>query len=269
MGLKVAAVADKPQTTRTRIRGIVTRPEGQMVLVDTPGIHKPVHALNERMMRAVRQALEDVDAVLLVVDACEEFGRGDAFALELVAAAKKPIYLFLNKIDALRDKSQLLPRMERYRSHPFRELVPGSALTGEGVELLLSRLFQGLPAGPALYPEDEVTDQTARVLAAEMVREKLLHATREEIPYATAVTTESFSEDERFTRIRCLIFVERESQKGIVIGRGGSRLKEIGTRAREDLEALLGRRVVLELFVKVRPRWREDAHWLDRLGLEP
>jgi GTP-binding protein Era len=269
IGQKIAAVSDKPQTTRTRIRGILTRPQGQIVFVDTPGIHKPVHEMNQRMMRAVRSAMSDVDLLLLLVDATAPFGKGDQFTLDLLRECQTPAMLWLNKIDEVKSKAELLPLIERYsREYEFKEIIPGSALTGENVDLLVEKLFAHLARGPMFYPETEITDQPERVLAAEIVREKLLMLTREEIPYETAVVTERFLDEEKLLRIHCVILVERESQKGIVIGQGGQRLKQIGTLAREELEVLFGRKIYLNLFVKVRGHWREDARLLDELGIE-
>ncbi|GBC82483.1 GTPase Era [bacterium HR10] len=269
IGQKIAAVSDKPQTTRWRIRGILTRPEGQIIFVDTPGIHKPIHRMNERMMRAVEAAIADVDLLLLMTDVTESFGSGDRFVLEMVKRAGKPTFLLLNKIDRLKDKRQLLPLIDRYRrEYDFVEYLPISALTGEGVDLLLQSLFEHLPEGPLYYPEGEITDQPERVLVAEIVREKLLMVTREEIPYVTAVYTESFKEENGLLRIHCVILVERESQKPIIIGKGGERLKRIGTLAREEIEFLFGKKVFLELYVKVREKWRENDALLTQLGLE-
>ncbi|GBC78403.1 GTPase Era [bacterium HR08] len=269
IGQKIAAVSDKPQTTRWRIRGILTRPEGQIIFVDTPGIHKPIHRMNERMMRAVEAAIADVDLLLLMADVTESFGSGDRFVLEMVKRAGKPTFLLLNKIDRLKDKRQLLPLIDRYRrEYDFVEYLPISALTGEGVDLLLQRLFEHLPEGPLYYPEGEITDQPERVLVAEIVREKLLMVTREEIPYVTAVYTEGFKEENGLLRIHCVILVERESQRPIIIGKGGERLKRIGTLAREEIEFLFGKKVFLELYVKVREKWRENDALLTQLGLE-
>jgi GTPase len=268
IGFKVAAVSDKPQTTRTSIRGILTRPEGQIVFVDTPGIHKPIHQMNERMMRAVRETVSDVDQILLIVDVTAQFGKGDQYALDMIEGAGKPALLFLNKIDRLKDRTVLLPLMDRYnRECQFKETIPGSALTGENIDLLAEKLFESLPPGPLYYPETEITDQPERVLASEIVREKLLMVTRDEIPYETAVYAERFQDEEGLVRIHCTILVERESQKGLVIGRGGQQLKSVGTLAREELEILLGKKVYLELFVKVRRLWREDERMLDELGI--
>lgn len=269
IGQKIAAVSDKPQTTRWRIRGILTEQRGQIILVDTPGIHKPVHHMNVRMMRAVTRALEDVDMVLLLVDAGEPFGSGDRFVLDLVKRAAKPAFLLLNKIDRLADKRTLLPLIDLYRQeYDFAEVIPISALTGENLSLLVEKIFDHLPEGPLYYPDGEITDQPERVIAAEIVREKLLLVTRDEIPYVTAVVTEQFQDEGSLLRIHCVIFVERESQKPIIIGKGGERLKKIGTLAREEIEFLFGKKVFLQLYVKVRERWRENEALLDQIGLE-
>jgi GTP-binding protein Era len=268
IGEKIAIVSDKPQTTRTRITGVLTRPEGQIVFLDTPGIHKPGYKLNRRMMAIVTDALSTVDLILLMIDATKSIGQGDQFVLEMLKRVNTRALLLPNKIDALRAKTKLLPLIGRYTSErEFDEVIPISALTGDGVELLIKKLFESLPAGPMLYPEDEMTDQPERVLAAELVREKILRVTGEELPYVTAVVTERFEVDRDITKIYCLIYVERPSHKAIVIGKAGARLKEIGTAARADIEKLLDRRVFLNLFVKVRERWRDDERALDELGI--
>jgi GTP-binding protein Era len=270
VGEKIAAVSNKPQTTRHRIQGIITRPEGQIVLVDTPGVHKPGYLLNRRMMAAVHDALEDVDLVCLIRDASVSTGNGDRFVLDLVRQAAKPALLLLNKTDKLADKSKLLPLMQWYgQEYDWRAVLPLSALKGEMVDVLLKEIINHLPVGDPIFEEDELTDQPLRVLVAEIVREKILHATGEEIPYVTAVVTEKFDEErEDFTRIHCAIFVERNSQKRIIIGHGAERLKEIGTQARHDIEHLLGHRCHLELFVKVEEDWRDKPRLLDDLGIE-
>jgi GTP-binding protein Era len=262
VGQKIAAVSDKPQTTRFRIQGIITKPEGQAVFVDTPGVHQPGYELNRRMMAAVQDALLGVDLVALIRDAAVSTGNGDRFVLELVARSEKPALLLLNKIDKLEDKSDLLPLIDWYRNqYDWREIIPISALKDEMTDVLLESVLRHLPEG-------ELTDQSLRVLVAEIVREKVLRASGDEIPYVTAVVTEQFEEvREDFTRIHCLIVVERTSQKKIVIGKGASRLKEIGIAARRDIEALLGHRVHLQLFVKVEEDWRNSAHLLDEYGL--
>ena len=268
VGEKIAAVSDKPQTTRYQIRGIITRPEGQIVLVDTPGIHRPGYLLNRRMMAAVMDALEGVDLVLLIRDAATATGHGDRFALQLVKDAGKPSILLLNKIDKLKDKSKLLPLIEWYsKQMDWRAIVPISALTGEMVDTLIGEIIANLPEGPPIFDADELTDQPLRMIVAELVREKILELTGEEIPYVTAVVTEKFEESERLVRIHCAIFVERPSQKAIIIGKGGKRLKEIGTRARLEIEKLIGKHVYLELFVKVEEDWRDKEHLLDELGV--
>ncbi len=268
IGEKIAIVSDKPQTTRTRITGVLTRPEGQIVFLDTPGIHKPGYKLNRRMMAIVTDALSTVDLILLMIDATKPMGRGDQFVLEMLKRVDTRAFLMPNKVDAVRDKTRLLPLIGRYTSErEFAEVIPISALTGDGTELLIQKIFNCLQPGPMLYPEDEMTDQPERVLAAELVREKILHATGEELPYVTAVVTERWEEGQDITRIHCLIYVERPSHKAIIIGRAGARLKDIGTEARTDIETLLGRRVFLNLFVKVRERWRDDERALDELGI--
>jgi GTP-binding protein Era len=268
IGEKIAIVSDTPQTTRTRITGVLTRPEGQIVFLDTPGVHKPGYKLNRRMMAIVTDALSTVDLILLMIDATKPMGHGDQFVLEMLKRVETRAFLLPNKVDALRDKTRLLPLIGRYTSErEFAEIIPISALTGDGAELLIQKIFECLRPGPMLYPEDEMTDQPERVLAAELVREKILQVTGEELPYVTAVVTERWEEGQDITNIHCLIYVERPSHKAIVIGRAGARLKEIGTAARVDIEKLLGRRVFLNLFVKVRERWRDDERALDELGI--
>jgi len=270
VGQKIAAVSDKPQTTRFRIQGVITRPEGQIVLVDTPGVHQPGYELNRRMMAAVQEALLGVDLVCLIRDASVATGNGDRFVLDLIKQSEKPALLLLNKIDKLEDKAALLPLIDWYRTqYDWREVIPISALKDEMTDVLVETCLRHLPEGEPIFSEDELTDQTLRSLAAEIVREKVLHATGDEIPYVTAVATERFEEvREDFTRIYCVIVVERQSQKKIIIGRGASRLKEIGIRARRDIEELLGHRCHLELFVKVEEDWRNSPHLLDEYGLE-
>ena len=268
IGEKIAIVSDKPQTTRTRITGVITRGEGQIVFLDTPGIHKPGYKLNRRMMAIVTDALSTVDLILLLIDSTEPIGRGDQFVLDMIKRIKTRAFLVPNKVDALRDKTRLLPLIGRYTAErEFAEVIPISALTGNGAELLIQKIFEFLPAGPLLYPEDEMTDQPERVLAAELVREKILQMTGQELPYVTAVFTERWEEAEGITKIHCLIYVERSSHRAIVIGKGGARLKEIGTAARADIEKLLERHVFLNLFVKVRERWRDDERALNELGI--
>jgi GTP-binding protein Era len=269
VGQKIAAVSDKPQTTRFRIQGVITQPGGQVVFVDTPGVHQPGYALNRRMMAAVQDALLGVDLVCLIRDASASTGNGDRFVLDLVKRSGKPALLLLNKIDKLDDKSALLPLMDWYRNeHEWREIIPISALKNEMTEVLIDSCLRHLPESEPIFSEDELTDQSLRVLASEIVREEVLHATGDEIPYVTAVVTERFEEvREDFSRIYCVIVVERASQKKIIIGKGATRLKEIGTRARRQIESLLGHRCHLELFVKVEEDWRNKDQLLDEFGL--
>ncbi|HLM24011.1 MAG TPA: GTPase Era [Pyrinomonadaceae bacterium] len=269
VGQKIAAVSDKPQTTRFRIQGIITRPEGQVVFVDTPGVHQPGYELNRRMMASVQEALMGVDLVCLIRDASVSTGNGDRFVLDLVKRSEKPALLLLNKIDKLEDKAALLPLIDLYRKeYDWREIIPISALKDEMTDVLVETSLRHLPEGEPIFSEDELTDQSLRVLVAEIVREKVLHVTGDEIPYVTAVMTERFEEvREDFARIFCVIVVERGSQKKIIIGKGASRLKEIGIRARKEIEDLLGHRVHLELFVKVEEDWRNREHLLDEFGL--
>ena len=269
IGEHIAAVSSKPQTTRTRIQGIITRPDAQIIFVDTPGIHKPGYALNRRMMGIVAEALEQVDVILLMRDATAKSGAGERFALELIKQSTKPVFLLLNKVDQIKDKSSLLPMLEQYsREHSFAEIIPLSALTGNGVERLMETLVNYLPEGVALYDPELFTDQKERTLAAEFVREKILHLTGQELPFATAVRTEMWHEVEGVTEIHCVIYVERESQKPIIIGRGGQMLKEIGTRARQDIEQMLNHHIRLHLFVRVQKQWRDDPRLLDELEIE-
>ncbi|MFY9621966.1 MAG: GTPase Era [Pyrinomonadaceae bacterium] len=269
VGEKIAAVSNKPQTTRFKILGIVNRPEGQIVLVDTPGVHKPGYELNRRMMSAVHDALLGVDVVCLIRDASVATGNGDRFVLDLVKQSGKPAILLLNKSDKLADKSQLLPLIELYQNeHEWKAIVPISALKGDQIEQLLHEMSENLPEGAPIFSDDEFTDQSMRALAAEIVREKILETTGEEIPYVTGVVTERWEEErEDFTRIYCTIFVERDSQKKIIIGRGAQRLKQIGTRARGEIEKMLGHRCHLQLFVKVEEDWRDKQRLLNEMGI--
>jgi GTPase len=245
----------------------MNRPGGQIVLFDTPGIHKPMHRMNERMVQTAVQSLGPVDLAVWVVDVTEPLGRGDLFVRDLLKRSGRRVLLALNKIDRV-DKPRLLPAIDRYRTLlDFTEIVPVSALRGENVELLGERILAHLPQGERLYPEDFLTDLPERFFVAEMVREQILHRTREELPYATGVVIESFQEEPEIVRIHAAVLVERESQKAIVIGRGGAMLKAIGTAARHEIEAFLGAKVFLGLFVKVREDWRDDPRALDALGV--
>ncbi len=269
VGQKIAAVSDKPQTTRFKIQGVITKPEGQIVLVDTPGVHKPGYEMNRRMMATVQDALLGVDLVCLIRDASVSTGTGDKFVLELMQRSQKPALLLLNKIDKLKDKAALLPLLDWYQNeYDWRELIPISALKGNVSDVLPQQLIKHLPQGEPLFEEDELTDQSVRTMVAEIVREKILRTTQEEIPYVTAVLVEKWDEErEDFTRIHCAIFVERDSQKKIVIGKGAARLKEVGIEARRDIESLLGHRCHLELFVKVEKDWRDKAQLLNDMGI--
>jgi GTP-binding protein Era len=270
VGEKIAAVSNKPQTTRHRIQGIVTKDAGQIVFVDTPGVHKPGFLLNRRMMSAVHDAILSVDLLVLMRDASVESGNGDKFVLELVKNSGKKAVLVLNKIDKIKDKGELLPLIDSYsKEFAFEEIIPISALRGEAVDNLLDQIIKHLPESEAIFAEDELTDQSMRVLVAEMVREKILQTTGDEIPYVTAVVTEKYDEeDPMVTKIHCAIFVERSSQKGIIIGKGGIKLKKIGTEARVDVEKLLNKKVFLQLFVKVVENWRNQERSLDEMGIK-
>lgn len=268
VGSKIAIVTDKPQTTRNRILGIVHQPNAQLVLMDTPGIHKPFSELNRQMMTHVHGALREMDLLLLMVDATEPFGQGDQFVLELLKPYRGKRFLLLNKIDLVR-KPKLLPLISRYtKAYEFDEVFPISALQREGLSPLLRAASAVLPEGPQYFPPDMCTDQPERFLAAEIVREKLIQATRKELPYVTAILVESFEETERLTRIHATILVERASQKAIVIGEKGERIKSVGTAARLELEKRFGQKVYLELFVKVAPRWRDDTRLIDSLDYQ-
>ena len=270
VGEKIAAVSNKPQTTRFKIQGIVTQPEGQIVFVDTPGVHKPGHLLNRRMMAAVNDAILSVDVVVLMRDASVSTGNGDSFVLELVKQAAKATILVLNKIDKIKNKGELLPLIDFYsKEYDFAEIIPVSALKGEAIGNLLDQIVKHLPEGEPIFEDDELTDQPMRAIVAEMVREKILASTGEEIPYVTAVVTEKWDEsDPEQLRIYCAIYVERSSQKPIIIGKGGSKIKQIGSEARSDVEKLLGRHVHLQLFVKVVEDWRNKERELDEIGVK-
>jgi GTP-binding protein Era len=248
----------------------VTRDEGQIVFVDTPGVHKPGYLLNRRMMATVHDAIMSVDLLVLMRDASVSTGNGDRFVLDLVKQSEKPAILVLNKIDKIKDKNHLLPLIESYaKEYEFAEIVPVSALKGEAVDSLLAQIVKYLPEGELIFEADELTDQSMRTIVAEMVREKILASTGEEIPYVTAVVTEKYDESEPgVTRIYCAIYVERPSQKAIIIGKGGAKLKKIGTEARVEMENLLGTRVFLQLFVKVVEDWRNKGKELDEIGVQ-
>jgi GTPase len=283
IGEKIAIVSDKPQTTRTRILGAKNYPggpasperpqgaeAGQIMFVDTPGIHRPLHRMNVRMVDAAVETLREVDAVMLVHDASTRPGHGDHYVSKLLKDVTIPVVLVLNKIDLV-TKSKLLPVIEQLRQwREFSDIVPVSAATGDGVETLERLLLEKMPEGPALYPEDYLTDQPQRVLVSETVREKVLHHTHDELPFSTAVIVDQYDEPDRpggLIKVYCTILVETESQKPIVIGRAGSMIKQIGTEARKELEASLDCKVYLDLRVKVKSDWRDDERVLDDLGL--
>lgn len=270
VGVKLAIVSDKPQTTRTRIRGVKSYPgEGQVIFVDTPGIHRPLHRMNVRMVDAALDTLREVDVLVLVVDVAERPGKGDRYVLDLLSGVPVPVVLALNKIDLVK-KPRLLPLIEHYsREHEFAEIVPLSAATGDGVDRLERALLARLPEGAPLYPDDYLTDQPERFFAAEIVREKLLQHTRDELPFTSAVVVDQFEEagEGGLLRLHCSILVEQESQKPIIIGRHGDMIKRIGSEARADLERFFRTRVFLDLHVKVRADWRDDDRLLEDLGI--
>ncbi|MCI0529864.1 MAG: GTPase Era [Nitrospira sp.] len=277
---KIAITSPTPQTTRHRILGVRTLPQAQLVLLDTPGIHKPKYKLNHRMVQVAWESVQGADLILFLVEATAPPGMGDRFILEGIKKVRLPVILVINKMDLIK-KAKLLPLMDQYRKeHDFAEIIPISALTGDNIEHLVECLVKYLPEGGPLYSEDTLTDQSMRILASEIVREKILHKTREEIPYAVAVMIEEFREsghpfdsggqknesDKGLTVIKAVILVERDSQKGIIIGEGGRMLKEVGQEARIELETMLGRKVYLELWVKVQENWRQDERVLKELG---
>jgi GTPase len=269
VGQKIAIVSDKPQTTRNRITGVRNYPDAQVVFVDTPGVHRPLHRLNVRMVDAAIEALRQVDVVTAVVDATESTGGGDRYMMDMLRNVQVPRVLALNKVDLL-PKERLLPIIERYRQDiGFADIVPISALSGENVERLEQVLLSHLPEGEPLYPEDYLTDQPERFFVAELVREQVLQHTHAELPFTSAVLVDRFEEPDAngLMKLYCTILVERESQKPIVVGKGGAMIKAIGTAARRELERFFDARVFLDLRVKVRVDWREDERMLDELGL--
>jgi len=266
IGQKVAIVADKPQTTRTAIQGVVTTPEAQIIFVDTPGIHKANSQLNKRLMDTVRNSLEERDLLLFVADAARKFGDDDRRAIDMSRRTETPIVLVLNKIDLLKDKAALLPLIEEYKAAcQFADYVPVSAIKKTGLDALRGVILERLPEGPAYFPEDYVTDQPERFLAAELIREKVLLATRQEVPHSVAVMVDKWEETPKITRIYATIRVERDGQKAIVIGTGGAMLKQIGTLARHEMEKLFGAKIYLDLHVRVEPGWREKRAFLNTL----
>jgi GTP-binding protein Era len=266
IGTKIAIVADKPQTTRTGVQGVLTIEEGQIVFLDTPGIHKARSRLNKRMMDSVREALDQRDLLVYVADAAAPFTTADREALDLVKKSETPVFLVLNKIDLLRDKTALLPLIERYRAaHSFAECFPVSARKQQGLDELRAAILARLPQGPAYFPSDHITDQPERFLAAELIREKIIRETREEVPHSVAVIVDRWDEQPEITRILATIYVEKEGQKGILIGAKGAMLKTVGTRAREEMEQLFGKKIFLELHVRAQHNWRENKAFLNSL----
>lgn len=266
LGEKIAIVADKPQTTRTTIQGVWTTPEAQVVFVDTPGIHDADTLFNKRMMQSISEALQERDLILYLVDATREPGEDDEKALQLVKRANTKAIAVFNKVDALAEKHLLLPRIEQYKAwHEFEEYLPLSAKTGEGLEALRAAILARLPEGPAWFPEDHVTDQPERFMASELIRERILAETRQEVPHSVAVVVDEWKEEGRLVRISATVHVERPGQKVIVLGAKGARMKAIGTKARLEIEKLLGRKVFLSLFVKVSEKWRENETFLKEL----
>jgi GTP-binding protein Era len=270
IGVKVAIVSDKPQTTRNRIIGVKNYPDGQVVFVDTPGIHRPLHRMNVRMVDVAIASAAEVDVIGVVIDANEKPGGGVRFLMDVVRSARQPAVLILNKIDLLA-KTRLLPLIDALRTErDWAHIVPVSALTGENVDRLESALLESLPEGQALYPEDFLTDQPERRLAAEMVREQVLRLTHAELPFSTAVVVDRFEEanEGKLLRIYCTVLVERESQKPIVIGRRGDLIKQIGTGARHEMERFFDTKVFLDLRVAVKDAWRDNERLLDDIGVD-
>lgn len=271
VGEKLAIVTNKPQTTRSRIQGFINLPAkkgrqaGQIILIDTPGVHRPDSSLGRKMMAEVREALATCDVIWLIVDATERFGTGDQAALNLAKSSGHPVFLLLNKIDRIQ-KDKLLPLISQWKERfDFREIIPISALKRDGLERLLEATLGVLSPGPKYFPEDQITDQPLRFLAAEIVREQVLLATKEEVPYATTVLIDNYEESPTLHRIAATIYCEREGQKAILVGKRGQMLKKIGTQARLTLERILGTKVFLELFVKVKPGWRESREFVEEL----
>jgi GTPase len=272
VGEKLAIISPKPQTTRNRILGIINvikqkaRDAGQIVLIDTPGIHRPESSLGRKMMAEVRQAMEGCHLVLLIVDAKKKWDDSDDFVLKMARQAGTPVFLLLNKIDLIGDKKQLLPLIAWFQQlHNFQEIVPISALKKTGLDDLLQSVLKALPKGQPYFPEDQITDQPTRFMAAELIREQVLLQTREEVPHAVTVGIDQFEEGKKLTRIAATIYCERDSQKAILVGKGGQMLKKIGTHARIDIEKMVGTKVFLELFVKVQPGWRESRQFVEQI----
>ncbi|MED3661530.1 GTPase Era [Ureibacillus sp. FSL K6-8385] len=269
IGQKIAIMSDKPQTTRNKIQGVLTRENSQMIFIDTPGIHKPKHKLGEFMVKVSKNTLREVDLILFMVNAEEKLGKGDEYIMEMLQDTDTPVFLVINKIDKIHP-DDLLKIIDEYRGRmDFAEVVPISALEGNNVERLLETIEKYLPEGPQYYPRDQVTDHPERFIISELIREKVLLLTREEVPHSVAVVIDQIRRDEKnenVVHVMATIMVERDSQKGIIIGKGGSMLKEIGTLARRDIEMLLGSKVYLELWVKVQKDWRNKITYLRDFG---
>jgi GTP-binding protein Era len=266
LGQKIAIVTPKPQTTRNRLIGIKNLPDAQIIFIDTPGIHKPKHKLGETMVKTAFESLREVDIILFMVEPYE-IGGGDRFIIELLKRVQSPVFLLINKIDTIK-KSDILPLIDNLKEvYPFKEIIPISALTNDGNELLLKKIYDYLPSGPKYYPDEIITDQLERFMAAEIIREKITEITEEEVPHSVAVEVIEWKErEDGLIVISSNIYVEREGQKGIIIGKRGAMLKSIGTAARIDIERLLNTKVFLELWVKVKKDWRDDKRTLEELG---
>ncbi|MCI2804548.1 GTPase Era [Staphylococcus pettenkoferi] len=267
IGHKIAIMSDKPQTTRNKIQGVMTQEDAQIIFLDTPGIHKPKHKLGDYMMRVARNTLAEIDAIMFMVNINEEIGRGDEYIMEMLKHGDTPVFLVLNKIDLVHP-DDLMPKIEQYQTYmDFTEIVPISALEGHNVDHFIEVLKSYLPEGPKYYPDDQISDHPEQFVVSELIREKILHLTSEEIPHSIGVNVDRMiKESESRVRIEATIFVERNSQKGIVIGKGGKKLKEVGKRARLDIEHLLGSKVYLELWVKVQKDWRNKVNFIRQMG---
>lgn len=267
IGHKIAIMSDKAQTTRNKIQGVMTREDAQIIFLDTPGIHKPKHKLGDYMMRVAKNTLSEIDAIMFMVNVNEDIGRGDEYIMEMLKNVKTPVFLVLNKIDLVHPDA-LMPKIEKYKTYmDFTEIVPISALEGLNVDHFIDVLKDYLPEGPKYYPDDQISDHPEQFVVGEIIREKILHLTSEEIPHAIGINVDRMiKESEERVRIEAIIFVERDSQKGIVIGKGGKKLKEVGKRARRDIEMLLGSKVYLELWVKVQKDWRNKVNFIRQMG---
>ncbi len=267
IGHKIAIMSDKAQTTRNKIQGVMTRDDAQIIFIDTPGIHKPKHKLGDYMMRVAKNTLSEIDAIMFMVNVNEDIGRGDEYIMEMLKNVKTPIFLVLNKIDLVHPDT-LMPKIEQYQSYmDFTDIIPISALEGLNVDHFIDVLKSFLPEGPKYYPDNQISDHPEQFVVSEIIREKILHLTSEEIPHAIGVNVDRMiKEDEDRVGIEATIYVERDSQKGIVIGKGGKKLKEVGKRARRDIEMLLGSKVYLELWVKVQRDWRNKVNFIRQIG---